>query len=145
MSGPTRSGQNPAPDASSWELFFEIIRFGIAGGAATLLYGLLSLLLTWSTGRPAITVHVLAYFLALPVSFLAQGLFTFRYRGKKAHAFTRFLVVAVVAFGLSTVSVYFLRDIPVYGRYLGIVATMLLVPLISFVTMKLWVFHDRLQ
>jgi putative flippase GtrA len=123
------------------DLALKLVRFGLTGGLATLLYGLFAMAIYAVAGWSTLAVHTLAFALAIPVSFFGQMLFTFRYRGARLRALLRFLATAAIAFSLSTVAVYVVEQRG-WHYAVGIVVTMLIVPLISFLMMLLWVFTD---
>jgi putative flippase GtrA len=129
------------PDAIR-EFAFKLLRFGVVGGSATLLYGIFVLALHAMLPLPPLAEHSAAYALAVPVSYLGQRTFTFRYRGPEFRAMRRFLLTVVLAYVVSTVAVYLCGAILGLPFYYGTVVTMGIVPVISFLTMLLWVFIE---
>lgn len=124
------------------ETLVKLLRFGLVGGAATLLYGLFAVALQELFAPPVLLGHALAYHLAIPASYLGQRSFTFRYRGSDRRALKRFLVTAAVAFAISTAAVYGVEAWLGWPYLAGTLITMLVVPLVSFATMLLWVFFE---
>jgi putative flippase GtrA len=124
------------------QLGLKLIRFALAGGLATALYGLFAVLLHQVLDVSNLAIHTMAFVLAIPVSYLGQSLFTFRYRGARTPALGRFAVVSLAAFLASSAATH---AAAVSGAHfiVGVVVTMLIVPLVSFFAMLLWVFADR--
>jgi putative flippase GtrA len=115
-------------------------RFGTVGIAATLLYLIVSNILIFLGAEP-IAASVVAYIAGMVVSFFGQSLFTFRVQGLKLHHGLRFFVLSAVGLLMSYGTVYaaMANEIP---PMVGTVATALLVPVISFLAMRFWVFPD---
>jgi len=124
------------------ELLFKLFRFAIVGGSATLLYGVFVLIIHALADPPALAGHTLAYALAVPVSYLGQRSFTFRYRGPEGRAVRRFLITVTVAFVISTAAVWLCDAVLGLPYYVGMLVTMAVVPLVSFAAMLLWVFLE---
>lgn len=128
------------PDESNI-LIKKLLRFGFSGGIGTLLYGLLAISMSYLSQLDAMAVHVLAYALCVPVSYLLQRNFTFRYEGQHRVAILKFITAAVLAFCVSTLLVQLIKDSG-YPEYLGTLIVMVIVPVSSYLTMQLWVFTE---
>ena len=122
--------------------FYKLVRFGLVGGGATLIYGALAVALQELFAPPVLLGHAVAYMLAIPASYLGQRSFTFRYRGPERPAIARFLIAASVAFAISAAAVYAGEAWFGWPYLAGIAITMIVVPLVSFATMLLWVFFE---
>ncbi|MEP1649727.1 MAG: GtrA family protein [Paracoccaceae bacterium] len=126
------------------ETLNRLLRFALVGGAATLLYGGLSLILLYGLGMAAMTAHLMSYALVIPLSFLGQKRITFDFKGNQGKAFLRFVVTSLLGLSLSTAAVWAIKTagyLPLYGT----IAAMLVVPVISYLMMAFWVFLERTE
>ena len=116
-------------------------RFGIIGVAATLTYLVVANVLI-AAGIVAVYASVLAYLAGMVVSFLGQSKFTFRVGKAERHHFVRFVILSTIGLAVSYGAV---RGASTIGlpAFVGTLATAILIPLLSFVVMKLWVFRER--
>ncbi|MEM6310639.1 MAG: GtrA family protein [Pseudomonadota bacterium] len=126
------------------ETLKRLLRFALVGGAATLMYGGLSLIFLYGLGTAAMAAHLLAYLLVIPLSFLGQKRITFEFKGDRGRAFFRFVLTSLLALLLSTSLVWAVRTAGLVPLY-GILGTMLVVPLISYLMMAFWVFLERTE
>lgn len=121
----------------------RLFRFGLVGGAATLSYAALALLLHWAGLSPAPT-SVTAYLIAGGVSYLGHKHLTFRSDRPHVVAAPRFLA----SLGLGAVAAGALSEVLVEGLRLSVVASTLIVcivaPLLSYGALSLFVFGGRL-
>lgn len=122
----------------------RLLRFALVGGAATLIYGMLSVLLARGFGLPAMSAHLLAYLLVIPLSFIGQNRITFGYTGDHGKAFGRFVITSLFALTLSTCAVWGLQSRG-YADLYGTLATMIIVPVISYLMLVFWVFVERAE
>jgi putative flippase GtrA len=135
--------EEPGMPAGWRDTAFKLMRFALVGGSATLLYALFAIGLHQLWALPVLVGHVLAYLLAVPLSYLGQRHFAFSYRGPQLPALGRFLVTAGLAFAVSTCVVYVGDEVFHWHYLVAIGITMILVPTVSFIAMLLWVFIDR--
>ena len=119
-------------------------RFVFVGGLSTILYGMFSVALIWILNFSAFTAHLTAYALVVPFSFLGHRRITFSYSGPEIWAFIRFLVTSVLALFFSSLLVWHLEATQ-SPAFWGIIATMVVVPLVSYTILSLWVFPERAQ
>lgn len=124
-------------------VFGKFVRFGLVGLASTALYGILAVFLHAVTTLAPMPVHILAFAFAIPFSYLAQKGFAFRNRNRHADTLPRFILTAVVAFGLSSGAVYYATAVLGLHYLFGTFATMVLVPVANFLVLLLWVFAHR--
>lgn len=117
------------------------LRFLISGGASTLAYGALSLLLTFSNLAGAFSAHVIAYLACIPLSYCLQRVFTFGYQGAVAASFTRFAVVNGACFAAASLVVA-LFTAAGFAAWVGTLAVMVVIPVVGYLSMRLWVFAE---
>jgi putative flippase GtrA len=123
--------------------FLKLCRFGIAGGASTLLYALFAFILSSIFSIKFIYIHLTAFFMAIPFSYLMQRGFTFRHKGSHKKTSWRFLITTLAALGVSSLTSFYLVDIADAPEWIGIATVMLIVPLTSYAAMSYWVFRDK--
>lgn len=121
----------------------RLLRFVVAGGASTALYGLFSWGLVALAGAPALTATVVGYLLVLPVNFLVQKTFAFRSTAPVAVEVPRFVLIHGANIAVSALGTYVLVNRLHADYRLGIALTMALVPVATFFAMHLWVFSTR--
>ncbi len=124
------------------------VRFGIVGGAASVSYFLLGLLLVNVVGLPTLAGNALAYALSFIVSYLGQCLWTFRAAdsamGNAAHRtmLPRFAATQAVGLGCNSAIVWLLVRLGVPYAWAMPVAV-LTVPVMVYVLCKFWVFKTQ--
>jgi len=120
----------------------KLVRFALVGGSTTLLYAIFAIGIHEILGSPVLLGHAIAFLLAVPLSYLGQRRFTFLYKGRQLLALKRFLVTSGFAFAVSTGAVYLSNEILNWHYLVATGITVLVVPLVTFVTMLLWVFVE---
>jgi putative flippase GtrA len=122
-------------------LFAVLSRFTLVGAAATATYLLVAnfLMINELTDQPE-TASIWAYLAGIVVSFVGQSRVTFRLRKTNRGHVARFLTLSLAGLLVSFYSVLGCRYLGV-AVWWGTVATAVLVPIVSFVLMKLWVFR----
>ena len=121
-------------------IFGLVTRFGVGGGLATGLYAFLVATLGWLTAWQSMPIHLLAFALALPVSYLLQRNFAFRDRQTYARTFPRFLATATMAFALSTGAIYVGTQLLSWSTVMTFAAAILTVVAANFFALLFWVF-----
>lgn len=120
----------------------QFIRFGISGGLSTLCYGIFTLLLTYITPWSPFLLHTVAYLLSIPISYLMQRDFSFRDRGSKLKSFKKFVIAIFFTFLLSSILIFITASIGA-PPWAGTVLVMVVVPLVSYMIMKHWIFLEK--
>ncbi len=123
----------------------KLFRFAIAGGLSTLLYMIFAFTLGAVFSMKFIYIHVAAFALAVPFSYFLQSGFTFQYKGSHKKSSWRFLMTTLTAFIVTTLVSFVLVDIWGMPQWIGIVTVAFIVPIISFISMRYWVFVDTRQ
>jgi putative flippase GtrA len=124
----------------SGHVFARLVRFGIVGLLAALVYAAVTALLVSRYGVAPLTASLAGYAAALPFSFLGHRGFSFRSEGRAASEAPRFLVGQAINL---TVTVLAMRGATaaLHVSYLwGVAATIVLAPLANFLLMHFWVF-----
>lgn len=121
-------------------IWSRLLRFGLVGGASTCLYGLFTWLLVAGMALRPLAATVLGYLLVIPFNFVLQKCFTFRSGDSTRREAPRFLLVHGMNIAVSASGMQVVTEILDADYRIGIVLTMLLVPLATFAAMHLWVF-----
>jgi putative flippase GtrA len=125
----------------------RIGRFAIVGVLATLLHSAVYSLLITVTPIAPLLANLLAFASALSMSFFGHQRWTFKEAGERAVAhggsvahFGRFFLTSVLGLALNSAAVYVVVNglglEPIYA----VVPMLFVVPPITFICMKLWVF-----
>jgi putative flippase GtrA len=120
----------------------RILRFGAVGSLCTFVYLGVVLTLARMTPLPPLANHVLAFGALVPVSYFLQKGFTFRYAGPHRYSLPRFVVANSLAFLASTAGVAIAKQQFGLGEIGTIGIVVVIIPIMSFLTMMLWVFID---
>ena len=121
----------------------RFFRFLIVGGFSTLFYGVVcGFLIDRKIAGPAGGAAI-GYLASIPLNYLLQRIFTFRSRNKPSGEALRYLLVHMANLSLSTIGMYFLATKLGFDYRLGILATMVIVPVLVFVMLNRWVFAQR--
>jgi putative flippase GtrA len=119
-----------------------VARFGIVGIAATLTYFVVANVLIMSGIMAPPIASVVGYAAGMVTSFVGQSRFTFNLREVRRSHLVRFAVLSAAGIFVSYWSVELGRTLG-FPSFVGTVATSVLIPVISFVVMKFWVFVER--
>jgi putative flippase GtrA len=121
----------------------KMFRFVIAGGVSTIFYVIFAFILSINLTTEFLYIHILAFCLAIPFSYFLQKDFTFQLKGQHRAASWRFLTTTLVAFTITTLISFLLVDIWLVAQWGYILMVAVTVPVISFISMRYWVFVDR--
>ena len=124
---------------------FELARFAMVGGVATLLHAACGFVAVASFGLSGLVANAIGFGCAWWVSFFGHHIFTFQGRAKGHQAFLRFVlhscmmfVIAQLVIGGLTTHIASLPD-----RFIPIIGA-IVVPAISFLSSKFFVFRRAL-
>lgn len=115
----------------------EFFRFAVIGSSATAVYLIFAVLLEWSLNLDAVYVSFIAYVMASVLSFLGHRYFTFRQHQEAKKQIVRFCMATVIGMSVAIalpIALHMLSPNIVY------VLVAILVPVISFVLLKFFVF-----
>lgn len=121
----------------------QLLRFGLVGLFCSAIYAIATgvLISRWSLD-PGVA-SVIGYVVSMPPSFIGQKLFTFRSQGTVASEATRFLVVHGSGLLLSFAIMEATMRLAGGSAATGILATVLITPVLSYLMMAIWVFRIR--
>lgn len=119
----------------------EVVRFAVVGVAATALhFGVLTLLVEAATLPPPVA-NGAAFLAALCVTYLGQSLWVFRARSRHGpRQMLRFALSLALGLGANVAIMALSVDVLGLSYRGGFVLAVLLVPALSFVVNRFWVF-----
>lgn len=123
----------------------QVLRFGLIGGISTLLYAVLTLLLSNPEGADldATPASVTAYLAGAVFSYCGHRIVTFMSDGTVGFEVARFATATAAGLGLSTLLAATLADMAGLPVWIPVALTTILVPLLNFVLLRNYVFIDR--
>ena len=134
------------------QVFWQLVRFGITGGAATVLYAIVYWPIAtyadrWMPlhGRATwpVIANVLGYLVAMLSGYVMHSRWSFKGHGTRdnlARTGGRFFLVSLVSFAMNTFFVWWLTG-PMHGpTWWPLVPIVFVTPLVTFALNRLWVF-----
>lgn len=129
--------------AEQREVALQILRFGFSGGVATAISLVVYYTLAVWRHEPPQLANLIAYLMAVVVSYVLHSRFSFRGHGSRdnpARRTMRFVVVSMVSFGLNAFWVWLLTDRLGLPRAWPMAPMLFVTPLTTFTLNRLWVF-----
>ena len=123
------------PASARYRLFGQGWRFLVVGLAATATHVACGLTLAEAAGLAPFWANLLAFCVALFVSYLGNHRWTFAAKGAHAVHFPRFTAIALAGLSLNQAIVYVMVEVMVLDY-----RVVLVVPALSFVLNRGWVF-----
>lgn len=125
------------------DVFWQAVRFGIAGLALTALVSAMYYLqVTYTAISPAVALTV-ATLVASAIGYFIHGHFSFRAHGTRenpAKRFVRFLITNGIGYLLNLAFVFALIDLMHLPKWTPMIGFCLVTPAVSFVLNRHWVF-----
>lgn len=121
-------------------LLRKLSRFATVGVANTLVYVLATHLYADVFAVSAAVASALGYATAVPMAFFGHRHLTFKAKGALSQQFVRFLGNQLFGFVLAVVIPWLMTDLLAWPISLGMGATILAVPVVSYLVMDKWVF-----
>lgn len=118
----------------------KCLRFVSVGIANALVYALSTGVYAHIFAFSATLASGLGYATALPLAFIAHRKFTFKADGSITPQLARFLGNHFLGFSLALIIPWLITDLLNWPIWMGMGATVLLVPVISYLLMDNWVF-----
>ncbi|WP_246611911.1 GtrA family protein [Agarivorans aestuarii] len=117
-------------------LALRIVRYGLAGGVATLIHFSLALIILELWPLAFIVANLVGFSLAFIFSYLVQTLWVF----EKELAINNALRFFVVQLGALSLSVWLSSQLTTYPNFLKVSLVIALLPAITFVIHRFWTF-----
>jgi putative flippase GtrA len=120
-----------------------LLRYGVSGGLATATHvSVFVLAVEWLGLRPVLAAGP-AFVLALLVSYGMNYHWTFAVSGPHRIMLPRYVVVALLGLGLNLGITYAVVDAAGYWYGYALLLVILIVPLVTFMLSKFWVFLEQ--
>lgn len=120
----------------------KTFRFAIVGVTNSALYAIVTVICVSVLGLKPTPSSAVGYVAVLPFAFAAHKLFTFRSHGSASSEAWRFTVTYLVGFGTAVFAMFIVEHFS-WHYAIGIVAAVILVPIISFFVLDRWVFASQ--
>lgn len=121
----------------------EIFRFGIIGTLATLTHFVFLCILVECFAMQPTLANGAAFLCAISVTYFGQSLWVFTgHGGIGIYKLLKFSTSLFIGFTLNLLIMYLSTEFFEFGYRLGFVIACLLVPAVSFIINKLWVFRN---
>jgi putative flippase GtrA len=118
-------------------------RFIAVGAAATATHVGVAIALVEGGAADFPVANIVAFCVALAVSYIGNHGWTFAAVGAHARRFPRFAVVAVVGLALNQLIVFLTAIVAGWDYRVALALVVLVVPSLSFIANRHWVFRDR--
>lgn len=118
----------------------ELVVFGAVGIVATIVHYLCAILAIELLGLAVLHANVLAYGVAVGISFWGHSLLTFR-SPMTRERLLKFVVVSLSALVLSQFLLWLLTTGSALGHRVNMIAVVCLVPFYTYVLNRFWVFE----
>ncbi len=118
----------------------EVVVFGVVGVAATLVHYFSAILAIEVLGLNVLVANMVAYCVAVGVSFFGHSLLTFR--ATLTHErLVKFVAVSLSALAVSQALLWLLTKIDVFGHRVNMLAVVCVVPCYTYLLNKFWVYR----
>jgi putative flippase GtrA len=141
ISGPVITGTAAVPNLLiSLVEIGRIIRFGIVGVTATLIYASISLLALETLHFTPVSASILGQLVATGVSYFGHSMFSFAVKTDHRTYLWRFLVIAALTFVLNGALTWLMTDVLRVTPQLSIAIVTVVIPVTNYFCNRLWVF-----
>lgn len=124
-------------------LLGRLVRFAMTGGAASAVYAVCAFVGVDMLGLSGLVSSIVAYLIAIPVSFAGQKYWTFRATGNLSYELPRFFAVQITCLIASALIMTVLVDVLHLSHVLGVAAVIVAIPAASYILMSRGVFGKR--
>ena len=129
----TRIKQSPLPG--------EILRFGLVGGAATIVHASVGFFLASALEVSISIANTLGFLAAWSVSYLGHSRLSFKDHGQGQKAFYRFIIHSIAMFTIATIVAHFTqKNLNIAENWIPVIAAVT-IPALSLLSTKLFVFR----
>jgi putative flippase GtrA len=135
-----RAGAAERVAVASWQDVRQLAVFGVVGVTLAAIYFVIAYAGSSGVGLAPPVASGLAYMLMIPLAYFAHRIITFRSSAVHKVAFPRFVVTSCMGVALSWVIPYLGSRLFVAPHWLSFLAVCVIVPALSFVATRAWVF-----
>jgi len=119
----------------------QVVRFGFVGGSATIVNYLMVVALVSTLHMKPLIANIFACMVACQVSFYGHKYWTFEHDAAHLPALSKFIILTLFGFALNeSLFAFFLHALHLHYQ-LALFFVLLIVPPITFVCNKFWVFR----
>jgi len=122
---------------------WRLARFIVTGGIASGVYAVAALVAVDMFAMSGLVASIVAYLIAIPISFVGQKFWTFRAKGSIASELPRFLVVQAANLAAAAILMAVIVDLLGVDRLIGIAAVVTAIPLATYLLLSRGVFTQR--
>lgn len=122
----------------------RIVRFGLVGVTATLVYAAASLFAVEILNLDPVSGSILGQLVAAGVSYFGHSMFSFGVKTDHRTYLWQFLVVALLTFAMNAVVTWLLTDLLMISHRISIAIVTVLIPLTNYLCNRFWVFTPGL-
>lgn len=120
----------------------KLLGFITFGGLAGLTYAVIMVISVDFLGVSTFIGSVIAFALAIPVSYFGNRWVTYRSKNMLAPEAIRFIIVQGINLVLTSGIVHFMVNWFVLPTYIGVIVAFVAAPAISFILFELWVYRQ---
>lgn len=122
----------------------RIIRFGVVGIGATLVYAVVTAAGNEALGIKPVLASIIGQAASTAVSYFGHALFSFRVKTNHQTYLWRFLVIAAFTFALNGAVTWLIADVLKLSPRIAIATVTVLIPIVNYVCNRFWVFMPGL-
>ncbi len=123
-------------------LAVQYLKFGLVGGAATLTHSLVFIAVMEHAGLAPLAANLLAYGVAVFVSYFGNFRWTFGAAAPTAASFARFVAVTLVGLALNSAAVWLVMDVGELPYPYVLPFMIVVVPVVVFALNRAWSFRS---
>lgn len=121
----------------------NIVVFGVVGVLATTVHFTIGLTIVGFGLLRPFSANIVAFLTAFMVSYVGHHRFTFRSSEAHRDSLPKFFFVAVIGLALNQLIVFVMVDTLGLQYYSALIVVVLVVPIMTYLLGKVWVFNDR--
>lgn len=121
----------------------RMLRFAITGGIASGVYAVVALIAVDLFAMSGLGASIVAYLVAIPVSFLGQKFWAFRAKGTLRQELPRFLAVQLFNLVAAAAIMAVLVDLAGIDRLIAIATVIIAIPVLTYALLARKVFTQR--
>lgn len=126
--------------SSSDQLVSKALRFGLVGALSSAIFSIVTAACVRLWGIDPKLASIAGYLASMPVNFVCNRRFSFRSEGTLTRDLSRFIGLHAGNIVLTSLSMGAIVDILGLHYLFGVVAAVVLVPLVNFFALNWWVF-----
>jgi putative flippase GtrA len=127
---------------NSWEDIRQPVVFGVVGVSLAVIYFVMAYAGASGLGLEPAVASGISYLVMIPLAYFAHRIITFRSSAVHKVAFPRFVVSSCMGVALSWVIPYLASRLFAAPHWLSFLAVCVIVPPLSFLTTRAWVFVE---